>query len=57
MENLTPKCVRCCPSSTNDANVHGLLIVLLVRLFGLLNVVFLQGKKGKQGGNVPSEDK
>lgn len=52
-----PERVPCCPSGTDDGNVHGLIIVLLVGLFGQWNVVFLQGKKGKQGGNVHSEDK
>lgn len=45
MKNPTPDCVPCCPTSTNDGNVHDLVIVLLVGLFSLLNVVFSREKK------------
>lgn len=44
-EEPAPGCVPCCPTSTDDGNVHGLVIVLLVGLFNLLNVVFSRGKK------------
>lgn len=56
MKNPTPACVPCCPSGTDDSSVHGLVNVLLVGIFGLLNVVFLQRKKGKRSGCVHSED-
>lgn len=43
MENPVSECLPCCPGGTDCGSVHRLVIVL-VGLFGLQSVVFLQVK-------------